>query len=76
MDEMANSLFVSVSEIKALYELFKKISNAIIDNGLIDKIFDLFDTKHNGILLLEEFACALSVFHPNVPIDDKNDCMC
>ncbi|TYI05918.1 hypothetical protein ES332_A10G122200v1 [Gossypium tomentosum] len=76
MDEMANSLFVSVSEIKALYELFKKISNAIIDNGLIDKIFDLFDTKHNGILLLEEFACALSVFHPNVPIDEKNDCMC
>ncbi|CAO1945225.1 unnamed protein product [Urochloa humidicola] len=63
----------SVNEVEALYELYKKISCSIINDGLIHKVFDLFDEKQNSVIEFEEFIHAISVFHPNAPLEDKID---
>ncbi|XP_066312423.1 calcineurin B-like protein 10 isoform X2 [Miscanthus floridulus] len=63
----------SVNEVEALYELYKKISCSIIDDGLIHKVFDLFDEKKNSVIEFDEFIHAISVFHPNAPLEDKID---
>ncbi|XP_041000247.1 calcineurin B-like protein 9 isoform X2 [Juglans microcarpa x Juglans regia] len=85
LDCLANTTPFTGNEIKALRELYKKLSNLLIDDGLIHKEElqvallgtregkNLFLDRKNGVIEFEEFVRALSVFHPRAPVEDKID---
>ncbi|KAI7990065.1 Calcineurin B-like protein 4 [Camellia lanceoleosa] len=68
---LASETTFTVNEVEALHDLYKKLSNSIIDDGLIHKLFDLFDLKQNGVIEFGEFVRSLSIFHPNAPEAEK-----
>ncbi|XP_061350946.1 calcineurin B-like protein 8 isoform X2 [Gastrolobium bilobum] len=68
---LASETSFTVNEVEALMNLFKKLSSAIIDDGFIHKVFDMFDIKRNGVIDFGEFVRSLSIFHPNASEEKK-----
>ncbi|KVI05885.1 Calcium-binding EF-hand [Cynara cardunculus var. scolymus] len=43
------------------------------DNLFMNRVFDLFDEKQNGVIEFEEFIHVLSIFHPAASLEQKID---
>ncbi|PON45195.1 Parvalbumin [Parasponia andersonii] len=91
---LATQTYFNVKEVEILYELFKKLSSSIVDDGLIskeefqlglfgnskkqslfaDRIFQMFDSKQDGVIEFGEFVRCMSVFHQEAPQAEKVAC--
>ncbi|KAJ9549810.1 hypothetical protein OSB04_022353 [Centaurea solstitialis] len=81
---LASQTAFSVSEVEALFELFKSISSSVIDNGVITKeefLLALFKDRkeqnifaNRGVVDFGDFVRSLNVFHPKASLEDKIDC--
>ncbi|XP_030500423.2 calcineurin B-like protein 7 isoform X2 [Cannabis sativa] len=71
---LASQTYFTINEVEFVHELFKKLSSSIIDDGLINKIFQMFDTKQDGVIDFGEFVRFLSIFHPKTPQAEKVSC--
>ncbi|XP_057520565.1 calcineurin B-like protein 7 isoform X1 [Amaranthus tricolor] len=47
------------------------LGNCKQQNLFVDRVFNLFDLKNNGVISFEDFVRSLSIFHPSTPEADK-----
>ncbi|XP_078432060.1 calcineurin B-like protein 10 [Wolffia australiana] len=47
------------------------LKTAFGDNLFLDRVFDVFDEKRNGVIEFEEFVYALNIFHPKASMEEK-----
>ncbi|CAN1138726.1 Calcineurin B-like protein 7 [Linum perenne] len=55
--------------------LFALVRSRKTSNLFAERVFTLFDIKHNGVIEFDEFVRSLSIFHPRASIADKISCM-
>ncbi|XP_051137635.1 calcineurin B-like protein 8 [Andrographis paniculata] len=52
-------------------EFLNALFNCSSRNLLAERLFELFDPQHTGVIEFGEFVRALSIFHPDTPESDK-----